>query len=141
MMREVFRLDYRHENDLKQFLLKNRGLDHVPLIDTLLRTEKGIAIACTEDNLIKQVLICQLDNTVAVTKAIYGPYDDYSIDILDSLCALCSMQEPIVALHEFTVADMPGFMKAFSHSRLGKMAKSAKSTGNVFSTGINYPAA
>lgn len=144
-MLEVFRLDDHWAAELYKFLVANKDSGGVSLVgkrDVFLMPPNGLAIACTENKRLKQVLLCEFINNKAYTRGIIGSFGDYTVDVLDGLCAICSSNEPMIVDHEIVIIPkyVEDFKLVWSKSRLGRMTEESSWKGAFFfKATIKYP--
>lgn len=143
-MLEVFRLDDYWAAELYKFLVANKDSGGVALIskrDVFLKPPNGSAIACIENKQLKQVLLCEFINNKAYTRGIIGSFGDYTVDVLDGLCAICSSNEPMIVDHEMNIAPkhVENFKTVWVKSRLCMMTEKSSWEGAFFKATIKYP--
>lgn len=144
-MLEIIHLDERHADDLHKFFIKHKEFGGLQLIkdrNIFLTPTWGAAIACVEDRkTIKQVLVCEFKELSCFTKGMIGEFGDYSLNLLDGLCARCSSNTPMITEHKMVIhpAYVDSFKAVWPKTRLSKMALEENWLRNIFIASIEYP--
>ena len=141
-MIEVLRLDISWSKKLYDFLAK---YEHQGTFKYMTRREhfleNGLVIACTDDGKILQTMFCEFEQGVSHTRAIYGEYGEYTIDMLDLLCAYCSSSYPVIEDHCFVITNgtYEKFRSVYDRSRLGSYTGMIVEALPIVKTKIAYP--
>lgn len=124
-----FMAKYEHQGTFKYMTRRNHFI------------ENGHVIACVEDGRILQTMLCEFENGVSQTRAIYGEYGEYTIDMLDLLCAYCSSSYPVIEDHCFVITNgtYDKFRSVYDRSRLGSYTAMTVEALPIFKTKIIYP--
>jgi hypothetical protein len=139
---EVLRIDESWSKKLYNFMTK---YEHQGTFKYLTRRDHfiqhGHVIVCTDDGEIIQALFCEFEDGVAQTRAIYGEYGEYTIDMLDLLCAYCSSSYPVIEDHCFVITHgtYEKFRDVYDRSRLGGYTAMIVEALPFFKTKIVYP--
>lgn len=143
-MLEVIRMGEGWAPLLYKFLVKHKDVGGLQLIqkqDIFLNPPLGGAIACVDGQDIKQVLLCEFKDGTCFTRGVMGDFGEYSLDVFDILCAVCSSSTPLITKHHMVIQpNHIDTMKALWHkTRLGRMCSEERWAGIAFYATITYP--
>lgn len=142
-MNEVVLLDERHGADLYHFLIKYKDTGGLQLLQKrgIFLSSQGSAIACLENKVLKQLLLCEFKDGICFTRSLNGDFGEHTIEVLDILCAVCSSRSPIISDHHMVIqpTHIEGFKQIWHKTRLGQMASNESWSGMIFRAKINYP--
>lgn len=143
-MSDIVRLDERHGAELYKILVKNKDVGGLLLIkqrDVFLTAPNGAAIACLDNQELKQVLMCEFKNSSCFTRGLMGEFGAHTLEVLDILCAICSSSDPLITEHRMVIqpSQIEAFKTLWPTTRLGKMAYDENWIGMVFRAKIKYP--
>lgn len=143
MSLKVAHLDSRHNADLYKILLKNKdvgGLQLIPKRDIFLNPPRGGAIAFIDNDVIKQVLLCEFKDDVCYTRGLFGEFGPHTLDVIDILCATCSSSDPLIEQHQMVIqsTQVDSFKALWPSTRLGMMTSEQIWNGLTFKAKITY---
>lgn len=143
-MTDIIRLDERHGAELYKVFTQNKDVGGLLLVqhrETFLISHDGIALTCLEGKELKQTLVGEIKGDTCFTRGIFGEIGDHTVDLLDSLCTICSSNDPLVVEHKFVVQpkQIDAFKALWPKTRLGKMSINDRWLAMTFRATIQYP--
>lgn len=143
-MLEIIRMGEGWAPTLYKFLVKHKDVGGLQLIrkqDIFLNPPLGGAIACVDGHDIKQVLLCEFKEGTCFTRGVMGDFGEYSLDVFDILCAVCSSSDPLITKHRMVIQPnhIDTMKVLWPKTRLGKMSIEERWAGIAFYATINYP--
>ena len=120
---EAIKIDNRSMGALYKFLVE-KARKSPQLLDAKYRniTESNIVIAARDNGVLVQAFFIQIEDSIATTHTILGPYSKGTVKILDMLCAICASQTPEIVEHQFILApsERYNFSECYKQCRLAK---------------------